>query len=94
VDETKAFDSYNLSQNYPNPFNPSTEISYTLPRQSLVTLKVYNVLGKEVMTLLNEKKPAGTYRVNFNAAGLGSGVYFYQLKAGNFTEKKKMVVIK
>jgi acetyl esterase/lipase len=83
-----------LSQNYPNPFNPSTEISYALARPGLVTLKVYDEMGVEIKTLINERKPAGSYRVNFNAAGLGSGVYFYQLKAGNFTEKKKMVVIK
>ncbi len=94
IEKKETFDSYNLSQNYPNPFNPSTEISYKLPIQSFVTLKVYDVLGKEILTLINEKKPAGTYKINFDATGLVSGVYFYQLKAGNFIEKKKMVLIK
>jgi hypothetical protein len=94
LDEIESFDSYNLSQNYPNPFNPSTEISYDLPKRGWVTLKVYDVLGKEIMTLVNENKQAGTYRINFNVAGLGSGVYLYQLKAGNYTERKKMIFIK
>jgi hypothetical protein len=94
IDEIKSIDSFNLSQNYPNPFNPSTEISYNLAKPSFVTLKVYNVLGREVMTLVNEKKPAGTFTINFNGTGLGSGVYFYRLKAGNFIEKKKMILIK
>jgi len=86
--------SFKLEQNYPNPFNPSTEISYNLPEQSFVTLKVYDVLGREIFTLVNEDKPAGTYRINFDTIGLGSGVYFYQLKAENFMEKKKMILIK
>jgi hypothetical protein len=87
-------DRYALGQNYPNPFNSSTEISYNLPEKSFVTLIVYDVLGREILTLVDEEKPAGTYRINFNAAGLGSGVYFYQLKAKNFKEKKKMMLIK
>jgi hypothetical protein len=94
VDDRRVLNSYNLGQNYPNPFNPSTEISYNLPEPRYVTLKVYNVLGREIKTLVDEKKPAGTYRIDFNVAGLGSGVYFYQLKAGNFIEKKKMIFIK
>jgi hypothetical protein len=81
-------------QNYPNPFNPSTTISYNLLGKNFVTLKVYDVLGKEISTLVNEKKPAGTYGINFNTVGLGSGVYFYQLKAENFMETKKMILMK
>ena len=82
---------FNLSQNYPNPFNPATMIKYSLPEASRVSLKVYNVIGKEVETLVNDEKPAGTYEVNFDAAQLPSGIYFYQLKTGNFVETKKMV---
>jgi hypothetical protein len=91
---TEVPDGYSLGQNYPNPFNPSTEISYNLAQKGFVTLKVYDVLGREIMTLVNEEKPAGAYKINFKAVGLGSGVYFYQLQAGNFVEKKKMVIIK
>ena len=82
---------FNLSQNYPNPFNPATMIKYSLPEAGHVSLKVYNVIGKEVETLVNDEKPAGTYEVNFDAAQLPSGIYFYQLKTGNFVETKKMV---
>lgn len=94
IKEKNLFDSYHLSQNYPNPFNPSTEISYNLPKPCFVTLKIYDILGRETMTLINEKKSAGTYKVNFNALGLKSGVYFYELKAGEFCEKKKMILLK
>ena len=93
-DKTNPVDYYALGQNYPNPFNPSTIISYNLPEKSLVTLKVYDVLGREIVTLVNEEKPAGKYRINFDSVGLKSGVYFYQLKAKNFSEKKKMILIR
>ena len=83
-----------LSQNYPNPFNPSTTISYQLPVNSFVSLKVYNVLGNEVASLVNEQKQAGEHEIEFNASGLGSGVYFYTLKAGNFIQSKKMLLLK
>ncbi len=91
-----------LEQNYPNPFNPSTKIRYTIPlgiaseaKQSrLVTLKVYDVLGTEVATLVKEEKPAGTYEVQFDATEIPSGVYFYTLKAGNFTQTKKMILLR
>lgn len=86
--------SYFLSQNYPNPFNPTTKIKYRVPDFSLITLKVYDILGREVATLVNEEKPAGEYEVEFGGANLPSGVYFYQLKAGNFVETKQMVLIK
>ena len=96
--ENKLF-SFFLSQNYPNPFNPSTRIKYQIPELSFVTLKIYDVLGKEVATLDNEEKPAGSYEFEFSIGQesipvLPSGTYFYQLKAGNFIETKKMVFIK
>ncbi|MEJ2105082.1 MAG: T9SS type A sorting domain-containing protein [Ignavibacteriaceae bacterium] len=83
-----------LSQNYPNPFNPSTTINYQLPENSFVSLKVYNVLGNEVASLVNEQKQAGKYEVEFNASELGSGVYFYTLKVGEFVQSKKMLLLK
>jgi hypothetical protein len=83
-----------LFQNYPNPFNPSTKISWQLPVGGQVTLKVYDVLGNEVVTLLDEYKPAGSYEVEFNASGINSGVYFYKLQAGSYTETKKLVLLK
>jgi hypothetical protein len=83
-----------LAQNYPNPFNPSTTISYQLPAQSHVTLKVYNVLGQEVATLVNEVKEPGSYEVMFDAKGLASGVYLYRLTAGSLTQTKRMVLLR
>ena len=85
---------FTLSQNYPNPFNPTTSISYQLPVNSFVSLKVYDVLGNEVSTLVNEQKAAGEYSAVFNASALGSGVYFYVLKAGNFLQSRKMMLVK
>ncbi len=86
--------SYKLEQNYPNPFNPSTTICYELPKASFVTLKVYNVLGQEVATLMNEKRESGRYTVEFDASGLTSGVYFYAFVAGGFVETKKLLIIR
>jgi photosystem II stability/assembly factor-like uncharacterized protein len=83
-----------LFQNYPNPFNPSTMINYQLPAISYVTLKVYDILGREVKTLINGIQQAGTHSVSFNAAGLSSGVYFYRLNSANFVQTKKLMVIK
>jgi hypothetical protein len=83
-----------LAQNYPNPFNPSTKIKFQIADVGLVSLKVYDILGTEVMTLVNEQKPAGYYEVEFNASSLTSGVYFYQLKSGNLVQTKKMVLLK
>jgi hypothetical protein len=83
-----------LNQNYPNPFNPNTVISYQLPSAGFISLKIYDITGREVKQLVNEIQQAGYYTVNFNAAGLSSGMYFYKLSAGNFNEVKKMVVIK
>lgn len=83
-----------LSQNYPNPFNPATTIKYQIPKLSHVTLKVYDVLGNEINTIVNQEKPAGNYQVEFDAGKLTSGVYFYQLKAGTFIKTKKMILLR
>jgi len=83
-----------LSQNYPNPFNPTTTISYKIPQTEFVSLKIYDILGREAATLVNEEKPAGSYEVQFNANGLTSGIYFYQLRAGEYSETKKMLLLK
>lgn len=85
---------YSLSQNFPNPFNPVTKINFALPKQGLVTLKVYDMLGKEVKTLVNEVKSAGNYTVDFNGSQLTSGVYFYKIQSNGFTDIKKMTLIK
>jgi hypothetical protein len=85
-------------QNFPNPFNPSTKIQYSLENAAQVSLKVYNVLGSEVATLVNDRQEAGSYTVSFNAdkatLGLPSGVYIYRLKAGSFVSTKKLVLMK
>jgi len=86
--------SYALYQNYPNPFNPKTIISYQIPELSFITLKVYDVLGNEIATLVDKKLPAGEYEVDFNGIGLTSGIYIYQLKTGSFIQTKKMVLLK
>ena len=84
---------FKLSKNYPNPFNPSTKIKYSISKLSFVTLKIYDVLGNEVITLVNKEKSAGSYEVEFSATNLPSGVYFYQLKTGSYIETKKMLLI-
>ncbi len=85
---------YNLSQNYPNPFNPTTKISYSLSQFGFVTLKIFDLLGKEITTLVSEEKPSGNYEVSFNAANLVSGIYYYQIITGEFVETKKMILLK
>jgi len=85
---------YALMQNYPNPFNPSTKISYQLPVKTLVTLKVYDIIGREVAALVNEQQNAGIYDVTFDGSRLASGVYFYRIQAGTFTQTKKFVLLK
>ena len=85
---------YNLSQNYTNPFNPTTSIRFDIPKDGLVKLVVYDVLGKEVATIINEVKTTGSYIVDFNGQGLNSGIYFYKLTAGDFSEIKKMILVK
>jgi hypothetical protein len=92
--QPKAVDGFALAQNYPNPFNPSTLISYTLPKAADVTLKVYDVLGKEVATLVNKFQNANTYEVEFNASSLSTGTYIYRIEAGEFTMTKKMLLLK
>lgn len=86
--------TFELNNNYPNPFNPSTKISYSIPKQSRVTLKVYDLIGNEVSTLVSEEMAAGNYEFEFDASKLGSGVYLYKLQAGNFIETKKMILLK
>jgi len=85
---------FKLYQNYPNPFNPSTKIGFRISDFGLINLKIYDVLGREVTTLVNEEKPAGTFEVTWNAVNVPSGVYFYQLKAGSYTATKKLLLLK
>jgi len=92
--EPTSITKFSLSQNYPNPFNPTTKIKYSVPQLSFVTLKVYDVLGREVLTLANEERPIGSYEVEFNATGLTSGMYFYKLQAGSYAVTKKMLLLK
>jgi hypothetical protein len=87
-------DEFALSQNYPNPFNPSTTIRFDIPISSFVTLKVYNIVGQEVATLVNEKREAGRYKIDFNASNLASGMYFYRLTADNFVSTLKFIFIR
>jgi outer membrane protein assembly factor BamB len=86
--------AYRLEQNYPNPFNPSTMINYQLAMNGYVTLKVFDILGREVTTLVNEERVAGSYTVRWDAEGIASGVYFYQLRTGNFAQTKKLMLMK
>jgi hypothetical protein len=96
--------AYYLNQNYPNPFNPSTMINYSVPKTSFITIKVYDILGREITTLVNEEKKSGNYNVEFSARGgsvfggngsnLSSGIYFYRMQAGNFVETKKLILMK
>lgn len=86
--------AYDLGQNYPNPFNPSTSIKFSIPEAGLVTLKVFNLLGQEVATLVNSEKTSGVYEATFDASSISSGIYFYTLEAKNFTSTKKMVLLK
>jgi len=94
VEETNFLPDFKLNQNYPNPFNSSTTISFTIPETGIVTLKVYDVLGREVATLVNENLSAGSYSYNFDAKNLTSGVYLYKLQAGKHSETKKMILMK
>jgi hypothetical protein len=94
ITEQRPINNYILSNNYPNPFNPTTTISYQIPEFSFVTIKIYDVLGNKISTLINEEKPAGSYKVEFNGSELPSGIYFYRLQAGDYIEAKKMVLMK
>ncbi len=86
--------NYQLMQNYPNPFNPSTMISFTLPEQQMVTVIIYDALGREVNELINSTLSKGVHQINFRADNLTSGQYFYRIKTGNFSQVKKMMVLK
>ncbi|RMD94049.1 MAG: T9SS C-terminal target domain-containing protein [Calditrichaeota bacterium] len=86
--------TFELNQNYPNPFNPSTTISFYLPKTSLVTLKIYNILGQRVVTLIDEIRNAGSHKILFDARHLANGYYFYRIKAGEFISTKKMILLK
>jgi len=92
--------TFELYQNYPNPFNPSTRIQYAISSpangtgKQFVTIKIYDVIGNEINTIVNEEKPAGTHEVSFNAGSLSNGVYFYKLTAGNFVQTRKMILLK
>lgn len=94
TNENSLPNGFDLSQNYPNPFNPTTVIHYSVPSRNFVSLKVYNVLGKEIANLVSGEHNSGTYAVEFDASGLPSGIYFYQLSAGNFVTTKKMIIQK
>jgi hypothetical protein len=85
---------FSLDQNYPNPFNPSTTVSFSLPSKSFVSLKVFAALGREVSILVSEELPAGKYARQWNAMGLPSGVYFYRIVAGSWTETKKLLLLR
>lgn len=92
--DQKLWFGFQLYQNYPNPFNPTTKISYQIPENCFVTLKVYDVLGNELITLANEEKAAGSYEINFTASSFPSGIYFYSLKTDSYIETKKIVLLK
>ena len=86
--------SYALGQNYPNPFNPTTNVKYSVPTASNVMLKVYNSMGQEVLTVVNEHHTAGHYEASVDLSSLSSGIYFYTILAGDFKETKKMMLVK
>ena len=94
VEEENLLSFYELAQNFPNPFNPTTKIKYQLPEPVFVTIKVYDVLGNEIETLVNEEKIAGSYDVDFDGNELASGIYYYRITTGNFSQTKKMILIK
>jgi hypothetical protein len=87
-------DAFRLEQNYPNPFNPTTTISFDIPFQTYVSIKVYNLIGREVAALVSENMAAGSYSKTWNAASIPSGVYFYRLQTGSFTDTRKLVLLK
>jgi len=93
-DEKVNIESYELSQNYPNPFNPTTTINYRIPKSEFVTIKVYDILGRELQTIVNRQLPPGFYQAQFDGSNLASGVYFYRIKAGNFIQTKKLMLLK
>ena len=94
IEKDKLVTEFALNQNYPNPFNPTTIIKYDIPRTIFVEIRLYDLLGREVMKLVNEEKSPGRYQVELNGEGLSSGAYFYHLKAGEFSKIRKLVFIK
>jgi hypothetical protein len=91
---SRTISHFQLDQNYPNPFNPTTTIHYAIPKDGMVSLKIYNLMGEAVATLINQTQNAGEYEAEFNGSGLGDGVYFYKLQAGDFYDVKKLILIK
>ncbi|MCB0262916.1 MAG: T9SS type A sorting domain-containing protein [Calditrichaeota bacterium] len=91
-DQPAVAKAFSLEQNYPNPFNPETRIRYSVPKSANVTLSVYNLVGQKVAVLVNETQASGTYEISFDASHLSSGVYFYQLQAGEFSNVRKMLL--
>jgi hypothetical protein len=91
---TGEFNDYSLSNNYPNPFNPTTTIKYQIPERNFVSIKVFDVLGNEIETLVDEEMSQGKYEVKFDGSLLSSGIYFYKIAVGNFVETKKMILLK
>jgi Tol biopolymer transport system component len=85
---------FSLSQNYPNPFNPTTTVNFSVPKSGFVTIKLYDILGKQVATLINDNKPAGNYSVKFDGSKLVSGVYFYRMETGSFSQSRKLLLLK
>jgi hypothetical protein len=94
ANSTEIVTKFVLSQNYPNPFNPSTTISFAIPSKAYVTLKVFDIMGREVATIVSEELSAGNYSRQWNAANMSSGIYFYRLQAGSYTETKKLVLLR
>lgn len=92
--ENIRIDEFKLEQNYPNPFNPKTKISFQIPSSGFVTLKIYNIVGQEVKTLINKEMQKGRYDIDFNASQLSSGIYFYRIQAGGFIDTKKLILMK
>jgi len=86
--------NFSMAQNYPNPFNPTTKINFAVPKQAFVTIKVFDVTGREIATLINGMTPAGYHSVDFNATAFASGVYFYRIEAADFSDTKRMMLIK
>ncbi len=93
-DDNLSVNTYGLSQNYPNPFNPSTVISYSIAEAGMVSLKVFNILGQEVLSLVDANQNAGQYQVKFDASQLSTGLYIYRIQSGSFVDSKKMMLLK
>ncbi len=94
VNKNPSIPEFHLYQNYPNPFNPTTTIMFSIPYLQHVSLKVYDLLGRKIVTLLNEVKSPGTYKIKFDGSDLPGGIYFYRINAGNFAETKKLILLK